>query len=172
MNEQKYYVRLIPTVNVADYLQDDYLIVSSRLYLDCDCDFSPSELRSSVTLKGLSEVADGTFAKDVSYDDSTEIELVGKIIDGYWINPMIELVPVKIGLNMNNMDNKIIKMQVEILDLNKIEQYKEMLKKDSISYYEDFLLDNIVFIEVENKIKTEIEKDSRFEVHMGHIAYH
>ena len=64
------------------------------------------------------------------------------------------------------MDNKIIKMQVEILDLNKIEQYKEMLKKDSISYYEDFLLDNIVFIEVENKIKTEIEKDSRFEVHM------
>ena len=27
------------------------------------------------------------------------------------------------------MDNKIIKMQVEILDLNKIEQYKEMLKK-------------------------------------------
>ena len=70
------------------------------------------------------------------------------------------------------MDNKIIKMQVEILDLNKIEQYKEMLKKDSISYYEDFLLDNIVFIEVENKIKTEIEKDSRFEVHMGHIAYH
>ena len=66
------------------------------------------------------------------------------------------------------MDNKIIKMQVEILDLNKIEQYKEMLKKDSISYYEDFLLDNIVFIEVENKIKTEIEKDSRFEVHMGH----
>ena len=69
------------------------------------------------------------------------------------------------------MDNKIIKMQVEILDLNKIEQYKEMLKKDSISYYEDFLLDNIVFIEVENKIKTEIEKDSRFKVHMGHIAY-
>ena len=69
------------------------------------------------------------------------------------------------------MDNKIIKMQVEILDLNKVEQYKEMLKNDSISYYEDFLLDNIVFIEVENKIKTEIEKDSRFEVHMGHIAY-
>ena len=70
------------------------------------------------------------------------------------------------------MDNKIIKIQVEILDLNKIEQYKEMLKKDSISYYEDFLLDNIVFIEVENKIKIKLfEKDSRFKVHMGHIAY-
>ena len=95
MNEQEYYVKLIPTVSVVDYLQDDYLIVSSRLYLDYDCDFSPSELRASVTLKGLSEVADGTFAKDVSYDDSAEIELVGKVIDGYWINPMIELIPVE-----------------------------------------------------------------------------
>ena len=95
MNEQEYYVKLIPTVSVADYLQDDYLIVSSRLYLDYDCDFSPSELRASVTLKSLSEVADGTFAKDVSYDDSAEIELVGKVIDGYWINPLIELIPVE-----------------------------------------------------------------------------
>lgn len=83
----------------------------------------------------------------------------------------LKLQTLKVDETLNDMDNKIIKMQVEILDLNKIEQYKEMLKKDSISYYEDFLLDNIVFIEVENKIKTEIEKDSRFEVHMGHIAY-
>ena len=95
MNKQEYYVRLIPTVNVADYSRDDHLIVSSRLYLDCDYEFSPIELRESVTLKGLSEVADGTFAKDVSYDDSAEIGLVGKVIDGYWINPMIELIPVE-----------------------------------------------------------------------------
>lgn len=95
MSEQKYYVRLIPTVNVADYGQDNHYIVSSRLYLDCDCDFSPIEIRESVTLKGLSEVTDGVFAKDVSYNDSTEIELVGKVIDGYWINPLIELVPVE-----------------------------------------------------------------------------
>ena len=95
MNEQEYYVKLTPTVSVADYLQDDYLIVSSRLYLDYDCDFSPSELRVSVTLKSLSEVADGTFAKDVSYDDLTEISLVGNIVDDYWINPMIELIPVE-----------------------------------------------------------------------------
>ena len=95
MNEQKYYVRLIPTVNVADYSRDDHLIVSSRLYLDCDYEFSPSELRASVTLKSLSEVADGTFAKDVSYDDLTEISLVGNIVDDYWINPMIELIPVE-----------------------------------------------------------------------------
>ena len=94
MNEQKYYVRLIPTVNVADYSRDDHLIVSSRLYLDCDYEFSPIELRESVTLKGLSEVTDGVFAKDVSYNDSTEIEMVGKVIDGYWINPLIELLPV------------------------------------------------------------------------------
>lgn len=97
MSEQKYYVKLIPTVNVADYGQDNYFIVNSRLYLDCDCEFSPIKLRVSVTLKGLSEVTDGVFAKDVSYDDSTEIELVGEVIDGYWINPLIELIPVEEG---------------------------------------------------------------------------
>ena len=95
MSEQKYYVRLIPTVNVADYGQDNRFTVSSRLYLDCDCEFSPVELRESVTLKGLSEATDGVFAKDVSYNDSAEIALVGKVIDGYWINPLIDLVPVE-----------------------------------------------------------------------------
>ena len=47
------------------------------------------------TKSDLSKIMDGAFAKDVSYDDSTEIEMVGEVIDGYWINPLIELVPVE-----------------------------------------------------------------------------
>ena len=87
MSEQKQYVGLVcPT--------DDEVVTS---YLWEDGYFYPCFIKSSyaVTLKELESVTNEKLARFVGYDDQTEIKLVGEIVEDYWINPLIELVPVE-----------------------------------------------------------------------------
>lgn len=87
--EKKYYVGLrnIEDTNViSGYLWEDL-----RFY---PC-FEKSEY--SLTLKELETLSNEKLARNVRFDDSTEIGLVGDIIDGYWINPLIILIGVEDG---------------------------------------------------------------------------
>lgn len=87
MIEQKYYVGLISPLDedvVTDYLWRDV-----RFY---PCFEKPSY---TVTLKKLEELTNEKLARYVACDDATEIGLVGEIVDGFWINPLIKLVPVE-----------------------------------------------------------------------------
>ena len=89
MSKQKYYVGL---VNPSD---ED--VVTGYLWKDC-CFYPCFEKSSySLTLKELETASDEKLARFVGSDDETEIELVGKIIDVYWVNPLIKLVPVEDG---------------------------------------------------------------------------
>lgn len=62
-------------------------------YLWEDSNFHPCFEKPScaITLKKLADITKGKLAKDVSYVDKAEIGLVGKVVDGYWVNPLIML---------------------------------------------------------------------------------
>lgn len=108
MSEQKYYVKLkSPNNHLGIWWRGDRSEWQPysrdpvyREELD-DCGervvigWKVSKYIPSFTKSELAEIMDGAFAKDISYNDSAEIALVGKVIDGYWINPLIELVPVE-----------------------------------------------------------------------------
>ncbi|CAJ1223728.1 hypothetical protein LLWA12L8_FAMOGCFE_00986 [Lactococcus lactis] len=96
MSEKKYYVKLNPEV----MYYSDYGFGSVQYlepYLNDVGDFAPAIDRASFTKSEISRLMNESLVRDVGFDDSTEISLVGKIIDDYWINPLIELVPVEDG---------------------------------------------------------------------------
>ena len=107
MSEQKYYVKLkSPNDHLGIWWcgdRSEWQSYSDPVYVEELVDFGEREVICvevsksipSFTKSELAEIMDGAFAKDVSYDDSTEIEMVGEVIDGYWINPLIELIPVE-----------------------------------------------------------------------------
>lgn len=92
MEEQKYYVKL-PHVFLEDGFTD--LFVDSDYINNGHC-FQQAWIagQQMFTLHELESVMNGALVRDVRFDDATEIELVGDIINGYWINPLIELIPV------------------------------------------------------------------------------
>lgn len=84
MSEKKYYISLKSVAN-------DTVITH---FLWEDLSFYPCFEKSkySLTLKELETLSNEKLARNVRFDDSTEIGLVGKILDGYWINPLIILI--------------------------------------------------------------------------------
>lgn len=55
-------------------------------------------------------------------------------------------------------------LEVEILDLS-VNTVKEFLEKISISYYEDFLIKNVVFIRVSSSIRDKLMEDPKLKIH-------
>lgn len=91
MEEQKYYVKL-PHV-FLEYSFTDLFIDSD--YINNDYCFQQAIAgKPMFTLHELESIMNGALVRDVGFDDTTEIELVGDIINGYWVNPLIELIPV------------------------------------------------------------------------------
>lgn len=61
-------------------------------------------------------------------------------------------------MSQNNTHNVV----VEIKD--KVNIYKEQLKKQSITYLEDFLLNNVVFLEIDTNTLTKLKNNQDLKV--------
>lgn len=64
-----------------------------------------------------------------------------------------------------------INLEVEILDHETIVDTKKYLKKNSNSFYEDFLLDYIVFIETDISFKKTLLQNNKLKIHQPNVAY-
>lgn len=69
------------------------------------------------------------------------------------------------------MNNKIFSLEVEILNPTDINPCKEYLEKNAISFYEDFLLDRVVFIKANNDLKEQLYNNPKLKIHTGNFAY-
>ena len=113
MNEQKYYVKLKPSISViVEHDDQDNEIEFGYGYLNGLHEFSPMTPGNTFTKSELSEVMNGGLYKEIKglaeyeadtlADSKTGWSYTDEIItDIEWINPLIELIPVKRGLNMN-----------------------------------------------------------------------
>ena len=93
MSEQEYYVKLKYDVYIDEDKDEHLNYYDDGVWLGVDYDFVPKKYRGIFFIKELERVTQETLARYCAYDDLTEIGLVGNIVDGYWINPMIELIP-------------------------------------------------------------------------------
>lgn len=95
MNEREYYVKLKYDVYIdEDEDKDEHSnYYDDSVWLGVDYDFVPKKYRGIFFIQELERVTQGTLTRYCAYDDLTEISLVGNIVDDYWINPMIELIP-------------------------------------------------------------------------------
>lgn len=64
-----------------------------------------------------------------------------------------------------------INLEVEILNHTSIADTKKYLKTNSTSFYEDFLLDYIVFIETDSNFEKILLKDNKLKIHQPQVAY-
>ena len=113
MNEQKYYVKLKPSISViVEHDDQDNEIEFGYGYLNGLHEFSPLTPGNTFTKSELAEVMNGGLYKEIKglaeyeadtlADSKTGWSYTDEIItDTEWINPLIELIPVKRGLNMN-----------------------------------------------------------------------
>ena len=106
MNEQKYYVKLKPSISViVEHDDQGNDIEFGYGYLNGLNEFSPLTPGNTFTKSELAKIMDGalytqTLSKDCIPSDHVYYGS-GEEIVSEWINPLIELVPVKRGLNMN-----------------------------------------------------------------------
>ena len=54
----------------------------------------PRSVNRAMTLPELAKSSQEILARYCAFDDLTEINLVGNIVGDYWVNPLVELVPV------------------------------------------------------------------------------
>lgn len=87
VKEKKY---LIGLKDIADENTITHYLWKDMKFYPC---FEKSE--NALTLNELAELTDNKLAKDVGYDDLSELESVGDIVDYFWVNPIIKLVPVE-----------------------------------------------------------------------------
>lgn len=88
--KQKYFVKF-PHVYVEKMFTDLFLDSDYTNNGHCFKQAWIAGHQQMFTLPELEQIMDGAIVRDVSYDDQTEIGLVGKILHGYWINPLVEL---------------------------------------------------------------------------------
>lgn len=67
-------------------------------------------------------------------------------------------------MRQNNTHNVV----VEIKD--KVHIYKEQLKKQSITYLDDFLLSNVVFLEIDTNTLTKLKNNQDLNVRLQQTA--
>ena len=67
-------------------------------------------------------------------------------------------------MHQNNTHNVV----VEIKD--KVHIYKEQLKKQSITYLDDFLLSNVVFLEIDTNTLTKLKNNQDLNVRLQQTA--
>ena len=95
MSEQKYYVRLDTEKYVKrDFSNSPYSPSPDYIFwIESDGNFGYN--KHTFTLLELEKISQEKLARDCGYDDLSEISLVGNIVGDYWVNPLIELVPVE-----------------------------------------------------------------------------
>jgi len=69
------------------------------------------------------------------------------------------------------MVNEIFDLEVEILNQTDIITCKKYLEKNSISFYEDFLLDHVVFIKTNLDFKNSLFNNPKLKIHTKNYAY-
>ena len=100
MSEQKYYVKLKPSISViVEHDDQDNEIEFGYGYLNGLHEFSPLTPGNTFTKSELAEIMDGalytqTLSKDCMIPDHVYYGS-GEEIVSEWINPLIELVPVE-----------------------------------------------------------------------------
>ena len=100
MSEQKYYVKLKPSISViVEHDDQDNEIEFGYGYLNGLHEFSPLTPGNTFTKSELAEIMDGalytqTLSKDCIPPDHVYYGS-GEEIVSEWINPLIELVPVE-----------------------------------------------------------------------------
>ena len=95
MNEQKYYVKLKPSISViVEHNDQDNEIEFGYGYLNGLHEFSPLTPGNTFTKSELTEVMDGALYRPDTSDLVLDHDL--DFFDNLeWINPMIELIPVE-----------------------------------------------------------------------------
>ena len=100
MNEQKYYVKLKPSISViVEHDDQDNEIEFGYGYLNGLHEFSPFTTGNTFTKSELAEIMDGALYTQTLFKDCIPPDHVyygsGEKIVSEWINPLIELVPVE-----------------------------------------------------------------------------
>lgn len=95
MSEQKYYVKLKPSISViVEHDDQDNEIEFGYGYLNGLHEFSPFTPGNTFTKSELAEVMDGALYRPDTSDIVLDHDL--DFFDNLeWINPMIELIPVE-----------------------------------------------------------------------------
>ena len=95
MNEQKYYVKLKPSISViVEHDDQDNEIEFGYGYLNGLHEFSPLTPGNTFTKSELSEVMNGGLYRPDTSDPVLDHDL-DFLNNLEWINPMIELIPVE-----------------------------------------------------------------------------
>lgn len=67
-------------------------------------------------------------------------------------------------MRQNNSHNVVVEIK------NKVHIYKEQLKKQSITYLDDFLLSNVVFLEIDTNTLTKLKNNQDLNVRLQQTA--
>lgn len=67
-------------------------------------------------------------------------------------------------MSQNNTHNVVIEIK------DKVHIYKEQLKKQSITYLDDFLLNNVVFLEIDTNTLTKLKNNQDLNVRSQQTA--
>ena len=95
MNEQKYYVKLKPSISViVEHDDQDNEIEFGYGYLNGLHEFSPLTPGNTFTKSELTEVMDGALYRPDTSDLVLDHDL-DFLNNLEWVNPMIELIPVE-----------------------------------------------------------------------------
>lgn len=95
MNEQKYYVKLKPSISViVEHDDQDNEIEFGYGYLNGLHEFSPLTPGNTFTKSELAEVMNGALYRPDTSDPVLDHDL-DFLNNLEWINPMIELIPVE-----------------------------------------------------------------------------
>lgn len=62
-------------------------------------------------------------------------------------------------------------LKIEIIARNKTGYYKLILKEESLSYYPDFLLNNVVFVTVSRKVYEQLKNNNELNISETDTAY-
>ena len=93
MSEQKYYVKLRPSISViVEHDDQDNEIEFGYGYLNGLHEFSPLTPGNTFTKSELAEIMDGALYK--GHEMNQDCVFLG--CEEEWINPLIELVPVEV----------------------------------------------------------------------------
>ena len=95
MNEQKYYVKLKPSISViVEHDDQDNEIEFGYGYLNGLHEFSPLTPGNTFTKSELSEIMDGALYRPDTSDPVLDHDL--DFFDNLeWINPLVKLIPVE-----------------------------------------------------------------------------
>ena len=95
MNEQKYYVKLKPSISViVEHDDQDNEVEFGYGYLNGLHEFSPLTPGNTFTKSELAEVMNGALYRPDTSDPVLDHDL-DFLNNLEWINPMIELIPVE-----------------------------------------------------------------------------